>query len=303
MKIRFLSLLALLFPTYFFAQESTQQHAPTADENSLLWEISGKGLAQPSYLFGTIHMINKDDFILTDDTKATFSKSKKVVFEINTEEMFDLGTQFSLLMKSFMENGKRLRDLVSAEDYKLVEAHFDKIGMPLMLLERVKPMILSVFASEDIGSGKMASTDIKSYEIELTQMAKEQKKLIDGLETVDFQMSMFDSIPYDVQAKMLVETLKSEDAGDDQFEKMVELYKNQDLSGMQTMILSEKDGIGKYDELLLVNRNKNWIPKMEKIMPQQPTFFAVGAGHLAGESGVIALLRKEGYTLRPIRSK
>src|SRR5690606_33325289 len=171
MKIRFLSLLALLFPTYFFAQESTQQHAPTADENSLLWEISGKGLAQPSYLFGTIHMINKDDFILTDDTKATFSKSKKVVFEINTEEMFDLGTQFSLLMKSFMENGKRLRDLVSAEDYKLVEAHFDKIGMPLMLLERVKPMILSVFASEDIGSGKMASTDIKSYEIELTQMA------------------------------------------------------------------------------------------------------------------------------------
>lgn len=303
MKIRLFNLLFLFIPGFVFAQESATTFAPTADENSLLWEISGKGLSQPSYLFGTIHMIAKDDYILTDETKAAFSKSKKVIFEINTEEMFDLGTQFSLLMKSFMDNGKRLRDLVNAEDYQLVESHFDKIGMPLMLLERVKPMILSVFAAEDFGSGKQNSGDIKSYEIELTQLAKEQKKLIDGLETVDFQMSMFDSIPYDVQAKMLVETLKSEDTGDDQFEKMVELYKSQNLTAMQEMILSEKDGIGRYDELLLVNRNINWIPKMEKLMPQQSTFFAVGAGHLAGEKGVIALLRKEGYTLKPIKSK
>ena len=133
------------------------------------------------------------------------------------------------------------------------------------------------------------------------QMAKEQEKAIDGLETAEFQMSMFDSIPYKVQADMLVQSLKSSESGDDQFGRMVQLYKDQDLEGMQSMMKSEEEGIGHYEDLLLIQRNKNWIPVMGAMMTTGPTFFAVGAGHLGGEQGVVALLRLEGYTVKPIK--
>jgi uncharacterized protein YbaP (TraB family) len=298
--------LALFLPILGMAQiESTptqKSYAPTAAENSLLWEISGNDLSEPSYLFGTIHMIGKDDFILTDATKDAFEKCNKVVFEINMEEMNDITAMLPLLMKSFMEGGKTLRDILNEEDYKIVSDHFNKIGLPLALLERVKPMFLTVMASEDMGQGGggMEMGNMKSYELELAEMAKVGKKEVGGLETAAYQMSMFDSIPYEVQGEMLVESIKSGSSGADSFDEMVEMYKKQDLFGLQTLIAQDGSLHG-YDDLLLNQRNRNWIAPMEVMMAVQPTFFAVGAGHLAGEQGVISLLRQEGYTVKPVK--
>jgi len=204
------------------------------------------------------------------------------------------------MMNAFMKDGKTLKDLLSDEDYKVVDEHFKKIGMPLFLLERIKPMFLSVFASGDMDMNSMASGDMVSYEMEIMKIAQEADKKIDGLETAEYQMSMFDSIPYQAQADMLVESIKSTESGSDQFDDMVKLYKNQDLQGMSQMLSSDEEGIGEYEDILLAGRNKNWIPIMGEMMESQPTFFAVGAGHLGGEVGVVALLRKEGYKVTPI---
>ena len=84
---------------------------------------------------------------------------------------------------------------------------------------------------------------------------------------------------------------------------MVDIYKKQDLDGMITMISEDEDGIGDFEDVMLNNRNKNWIPVMAEMMKSETVFFAVGAGHLAGESGVIHLLRKEGYKLTPLSQK
>ena len=310
-------LLSLFFITLTFfskAQEteilepsSVESFAPSGAENSLLWEIRGNDLKTSSYLFGTIHMIPEDDYSFDEVAQEAFAKTEKVFFEINTETMTDLTTQFSLLMKSFMDGGVTLKDLVSEEDYKLVETHFKEIGLPLAFLGRLKPMILSVFASQSGSSegGGMDMNSIKSYEMELTEMAQEAKKPIDGLETVQYQMSMFDSIPYKAQAEMLVESIKGEAVTeDDEFGKMVELYKNQDLLGLQELITGSSDDLmTKYERILIVNRNQNWIEPIKENMKKQPTFFAVGAGHLAGEEGVIALLRKEGFDVIPLKKE
>ena len=274
--------------------------APDASENSLLWQIEGKSLTTPSYLFGTIHMIGKDDFYLSDAAKEMIAEAKLVTFEINMEDMNNIGAQLGLMMNAFMKDGKTLKDLLSDEDYKVVDAHFKKIGMPLFLLERIKPMFLSVFASGDLDMNSMSSGEMVSYEMEIMKIAQEGDKEIAGLETAEYQMSMFDSIPYQAQADMLVESIKSTDSGSDQFDEMVKLYKNQDLQGMSKMLSSDEEGIGEYEDILLAGRNRNWIPIMGEMMMDQPTFFAVGAGHLGGEIGVVALLRKEGYKVTAI---
>jgi hypothetical protein len=297
-------LFLLVFSAPMFSQaeveQATERVATAVSENSLLWRISNHGLSAPSYLYGTIHMIAKDDFFLTDSTRAFIERAKQVTFEIDMEDMNDIMTQLSLLMDAMMDNGATLKDFLTEDDYKIVKAHFDKMGLPLMFLERMKPMFLTVFTGMDMSPQAMSSGEMVSYEMEIMKIAQGQSKEIEGLETAKYQMSMFDSIPYQAQADMLVESIKSENAGEEEFAKMVELYKKQDIAGMSAM-MDEDNGIGEYEDLLLVQRNKNWIPVMGKMMAERPTFFAVGAGHLGGKNGVVALLRKEGYTVQPVR--
>lgn len=299
MRYTFAFLAWLLIVTPWLSAQNAAQYAPTAAENALLWEISGAGLSEPSYLFGTIHLISKADFILTDRTTEAFAKTNRVTFEINMEEMNDISKLMPMLMKAFMSNGKTLRDLISKEEYALVKAHFEGIGLPLMLVERIKPMFLSALGSGDM-SQMQANGETVSYEIELMKLAQEQQKQVAGLETMAFQMSVFDSIPYEVQAKMLVESIQAGKDGNEQFEALVALYKAQDLAGLNAMLETD-ESIGQYGDILLAKRNRNWVPVMQDMMREQPTFFAVGAGHLAGEQGVIALLRAEGYTLSPMK--
>ena len=280
------------------AQE-TAGAAPTASENSLLWEISGNGLQAPSYLYGTIHMINRKDFIMSPKTLEAFEKAERVTFEINMEEMNDMAAMMPLMMKAFMKGDTTLEDLLSEADYKTVADHFEKIGLPMMFLNRIKPMFLSALASEDALQLQENPGEVVSYEMEFMEMARKDGKSVSGLETAEYQMSMFDSIPYKAQAEMLVQSINSNDTDDDQFHQMVDLYKAQDLQGLQKMPASD-EGNGKYGDLLLNRRNQNWIPEMEKMMAEKPTFFAVGAGHLSGEEGVIALLRRKGYLLKPV---
>jgi len=314
MKKIFVPFILLLVLITFSCSPKTVQKAVTESistvptEKSLLWKIDGKDLTQPSYLYGTIHMIDKDDFFLTDSTITTFDRMKQVVFEINMEEMSDMSAMMGMIGKIMMDDGTTLKDLLNEEDYKMVSDHFSGLGLPMMMLERIKPMFLSAMVGGDFdftspSPGGGMGENIKSYEVEFMEMATADEKKIKGLETIEYQMSVFDSIPYTDQAAMLVTSIRGGgEEGEDELSKMTEIYKQQDIAGMQQMFKSDVNGIGKYEDIFLKNRNQNWIPIIVKMAMEQPTFFAVGAGHLGGEFGVIRLLRKAGYMVTPVMS-
>lgn len=277
-------------------------------EKSLLWKISGKELTQPSYLYGTIHMINKDDFFMTDSTLAVFDRAKKIVFEIDMSEMSDMSVLMGMMGKVMMNDGSTLSGLLEPDDYKLVSDHFSKMGLPMMMLDRIKPMFLSAMTSGDFDFSNPSPSGmgerIKSYEMEFMEMATEDNKPVAGLETIEYQLSVFDSIPYKEQAEMLVDGIKGGgEGGEDELEKITKFYKEQDIVSMQSMFKSEEGGLGKYEDIFLKNRNQNWIPVIEKMSLEGTIFYAVGAGHLGGKNGVIALLRKAGYTVDAVMSK
>jgi len=279
----------------------SDQYVPLA--NSLLWKISGNGLENPSYLYGTIHMIGGEDFFLPDGTMSALDESEHVVFEIDITQISDMSNVMGLMSKAFMKDDLTIKDLVSEEEYKLIQDHFKKMGLPLIMFQRMKPMFLTVFASGDMSPGDLQSGKIKSYEFEFMEMANNSDKPIGGLETLEFQLSVFDSIPYKAQADMLVESIKLGDTASDSFQEIVEVYKQQNLEEMLSMTMSEDGGLSDYDDLLLGQRNRNWIPQMKTLMSEKQNFFAVGAGHLAGEQGVIHLLRQAGYRVEPFSSR
>ena len=280
--------------------DSSKQDANT--ETALLWKIEGKEI-EPSYLFGTIHMIDKDEYFFTKEMEEALEETDGLVLEIDLEDAMDLGAQMGLLQKAFMRGDTTLQDLLTEEEYNLVKAHFEDMGIPFFLFERVKPMFLTIFASEDMFSGGgLNMDDVKSYELELIEMAKAQEKPVDGLETVEYQMSIFDSIPYHAQADMLVTSISSEAEEEGVMDTLVYYYKKQDLGKLDELLNSDPT-TRQYRTVLLDNRNRNWIPIMQEKMADNSIFFAVGAGHLNGEYGVIKLLEKQGYKLSPIRVK
>lgn len=286
--------------------EAAAGHIPT--EKALLWEISGKDLQKPSYLFGTIHIIKKDDYFFTPTMEKALMSTDGVAFEIDMEDMSDLSKIMGMMSSMYMKDDQTLRDLLNDEDYEKVNAHFKEMGLPLAFLERIKPMFLSMMAGggEDMMGFSMdgeSNSSMVSYEMQLMDMAKKGEKDITGLETMEFQMSLFDSIPYDAQAKMLLASIDAEgqsEEGENQLDMMVRLYKAQDIQGMQNIMSDEPDALGGYEDLLLQKRNHNWIPIMSDMMSEKPVFFAVGAGHLGGEEGVISLLRQAGYTVEAV---
>ena len=269
-------------------------------ENALLWKIEDPNNKEiKSYLFGTIHLIGKNDFILRDEVKTALDNCKSTIFELNMDDMNDMTKMMGIMMKANMNGDSTLKDLISKEDYNLVNDFFSKEGIPLVMFEKMKPMFISSLIMGPMSGNE--KEEMVSYEMELLKIAKEKQKKIDGLETFEYQLGIFDIIPYSLQAKLLVEAVKStkDTTSDNQLVDMIAAYKNQDLQKLQVLMNSDTKELGDYTKLLLDDRNKNWVPII-KTKIAEPTFFAVGAGHLAGENGVISLLRKAGLKVTPV---
>lgn len=290
-------------------QVLVQQDSYQPLEKALLWEITGKGIESPSYLYGTIHIIEAEDFFYPEGTLAALEATNDIYFEIDMDDMNDMSKVMGMMSEIFMDDGQTLKGLLAEDSYKMVKDHFEGLGLPMFMLNKMKPMFLTVFASGDMDFGSMLGGDqtntstTKSYEFEFFELANKMNKEVSGLETIEYQMQIFDKIPYKDQAEMLVESIKATSQGEEgasELEMLTKIYVEQDINAMVNMIDEDPTGMGKYNDVLLVDRNKNWIPIMSQKILEEPTFFAVGAGHLAGEFGVIHLLRKEGFTLKPV---
>ncbi len=284
MKLTITTFWILLF-TFCFSAHS--------QEKSLLWEVTGNGLTKPSYVYGTIHMICPKDYLMTDSTKATFERAEQVYLEL---DMDDPTLMAKMMQTSMLTNGKKLKDYLSADDYAFLDNHFkERTKMSLAMYNGLKP-----FTVMSMVYLTLLDCQPQSFELMFTQMATNAKKELLGLESVEFQMGIFDQIPYEKQAQMLVDIVRKKAESTKEFEKMVALYKTQDLEALVKLMDESDWDYNGYENILLANRNANWIPIMEKAMQAKSSFFAVGAGHLAGEKGVLKLLKKKGYTVKAI---
>jgi uncharacterized protein YbaP (TraB family) len=148
---------------------------------------------------------------------------------------------------------------------------------------------------------KMLGCTPSGYDMFFLHNAQKVKKNIEGLETIEEEFAVVKSMTLKDQAKMLLESIQNTEKSKKQFLELLEKYKKQELDKIAELINSIDSGLDKAQtEAFLLKRNQNWIPRIEKMSAQQSVFYAVGAAHLAGESGIIQLLRKKGYTVKAI---
>jgi len=268
-------------------------NSQTSTDQSLLWEIFGNGLKENSYLFGTIHMICPSDFLMDDRIKNAFEDADELIMEL---DMDDPEMTQKMQQNSLNPEMKNIRSSFSESDANALNEFLTaNYGVGLNQLGILKPfMLMSMITVK-----QLPCEQIESYELFFMNLAKTQNKNVEGLESVEFQMGLFDEIPEEILLKEISKMVTTDDSIKE-FEQMVSAYTAEDIDKLY-QVIAENEMMGNFNELILDNRNKNWIPLMEKNMKENQVFFAVGSGHLGGENGVINLLRNQGYQVKPIR--
>jgi uncharacterized protein YbaP (TraB family) len=281
-------------------------------ESALLWKIEGKKLKKPSYLYGTIHLIPKKDFVITPQMHESIKNSKKLIAELDVSQL--MVSSLKIFQLAPMRNGTKLKDLLTNDEYKEVFDYFSTNSdeakfLGIENLMNWKPLTLESFLYTKIlakSNGTSAAPEpTTSVEMELLEVAQANQLTFGGLETIEDQMAIFDSIPYKKQAKQLLESIRSlknsSVSKEADFEKLLKLYKNQDIDGMHKEFAKDEAMSPSEMAMMLDNRNKRWIPLIERMATTEPIFVAVGAGHLGGYNGLIRLLQKKGYTVTAIK--
>ena len=264
-----------------------------AAPKALLYEISGNKLAKPSYVFGTIHLICAADLKLSDNVQKAVGNSQQVALELDMDSP-TMGEEMRGLL--LLPAGQTLQSCMSKEEYTAVSDYYtNELKMPFARMGTMKPLVLTSLLYP-----KMLDCPVGSYEMSLVEVAKARNMEVVGLETPADQLGLFDKIPCEKQAQILYDMVTNRAQTRQQLVDLLALYQAQDVEGLLKMSMDSKFGMKEYEDQLLTDRNKRWIPLMAQQAASKPTFFAVGAAHLGGPSGVLALLRQQGYQVKPV---
>ena len=261
-------------------------------QSSLLWNISGNGLTSSSYLFGTIHALPQNRLFLPDSTEILLSECNKLVLEVD----MDSPEMMAEFQHGMVMTDSSIEELLSPTDYEIVSKFFlDSLGIPIETVSTVKPLLLSSYILP-----KIIGQSLASYEETFVHMAQNLGKEVVGLETVGEQISYIDKVPLSQQAKMLVEEIVNFKESKLEYGALLAAYEKQNVDDIYTHMLESSHDFKNLEELMLKQRNREWVGRIGKLAEESSCFFAVGSGHLGGSEGLIALLRNVGYTLTPV---
>ena len=293
-----LLLLSAIFAAFLLNVAGANAQAPKAvSDSGLLYEITGKNLKKPSYLFGTIHLICQKDMIPAEKLQSYVDKTGQLMLEINLNDQAEM---LKAAQGMTLAGGKSTKDYLKPEEYaKLDEVFKNYLGVSYDRFQTFKPlMATTVLLMSPKGIGCQA---VPGYDKVLADAATANKMPIIGLETVDAQFAAVDAQPLAAQIEALNKLAADPEKSFADFKKLYQIYLAQNSDELYDLTAAQFKADGTPQDKLLDERNTNWIPIIEKNIAVTPSFIAVGGGHLGGAKGVINQLRERGYKVTPIK--
>jgi hypothetical protein len=267
-----------------------------AQGNSLLWRISGNGMKQSSYLYGTMHSTDRRVFHFADSVLPALETCESFAMEVVMDET----AQQLLLTNIFMSGTTTIRSLLTSSQYDSLQRFAIRhASVNISDFDRMKPLYVAMMLEMMAADDSMINTRDPFLDQYLEKRARQQQKRVTGLETAGEQMTVFDALSYPDQAALLMKTVREFSNDTSGFQTMLQHYLNNDLTGMMAFEndLNIPDSL--YDALITI-RNVKMAARIDTLVRTSSFFIAVGAGHLGGEQGLVSLLRAKNYTVVPV---
>ncbi|MEG1562800.1 MAG: TraB/GumN family protein [Bacteroides sp.] len=274
----------------------------------LLWKVSGNGLNQPSYIMGTHHLspLSIKDSIA--GMKQALADTKQVYGELVMSEMQNPANMQLMQKEMVTATDTTFQSLFTPEEYEMINKYSkENLMFDITTMPKIKPAFLSnnlilIIYLKHVG-GFNPQEQLDTY---FQTQATASGKKVGGLEKIEFQFNLlFNNASLQRQAQLLLCMLNNLDKGIKQMKQLTADYNAQDIDAMYKLSTeiegNQCDPLPGENEAMLDNRNKNWAEKLPAILHEAPTFVAVGALHLAGENGLLNLLKEKGYTIEPVK--
>lgn len=266
---------------------------PAAADGPALWRVEGG--PEPVWLFGTFHLLPPETEWRTPVMEAAFRNSDVLVVEVRLDDTAIADSQKVIKEKAFLKGGKKLRDYLSPEERVTFEMIGNRLGMFPAILDNYRPWYASVLLSVALywEQGFRPEAGVDSV---LEEAAAAAGKPVEQLETASQQLNFLADMPEDAQIAMLKATLQEASSLPKEIRSMLRAWASGDTGAMDTFLNDALREFPQAYDRLLVQRNRNWLPEIEKMIADGKSYFiAVGSAHLVGKDSVVALLREKGY--------
>lgn len=267
--------------------------------NSLIYKIQSQ--KNTVYLLGSIHVLAEEYYPLTRSFSYAYYNSQKIIFEIDPEILFSPGSFAKYEKRYTFQNGKTLETVLSPKTYSLVKQALKAMGADVQKVKQYKPWVLYLTLSGRFDSSVDFRPEL-GIENHFYRMAKDAGKPTGGLETLQDQIDVFNTLPLHIQDALLQESLAITNSQEREkaFLHMVKAWHQGSLQGLEQLVETVKKFPLFYNNLL-VQRNRHWVPQIESFLQEDKNVLViVGAAHLPGEDGLLALLAEKGYRIERI---
>jgi uncharacterized protein YbaP (TraB family) len=281
---------SLLAAAFLFAP---LQAAPQT--RSFSWKATkGTGVV---YLVGSMHLLTKDYYPLAPALDAAFKDSDLLVEEADLGEMLSPQAQLAVVMRGMLPANQSLDQVVSPDTYALVSKRVATLGVPIEPLRRFKPWMIAL-TIEGLEWQKAGFDADLGLDKHFYDRARVDGKMVQGLETTDYQISLFDGMTRVQQDRLLAESLKDADAELANVRQLADAWRSGDAATVERIVLSDLKNDRDLYQSLLVDRNRAWLPIIDALFARRGhAFVVVGAAHLIGPDGLLSLLKAKGYTV------
>jgi uncharacterized protein len=280
--------------------------AKTPNGEAIFWKIEKAGI-KPSYLLGTMHVTDPRVLTMPDGAEAAARRADTIIVE-SDEVLDDKKAAIALMAKpelSMFTDGSTITSRLTAEQVKELEAGLKKRGLALSAVNRMKPWIIASFVALPACELARKAEGTSFLDKRIAQDAANAGKRVVGLETYAEQLAALNDLPMAFHLKSLIETLQLGDKMNDINETMIDLYLKGDIGAIVPMLqaLSPDSSSAKdpdyaaFEQRIILDRNKVMATRAAPTLDHGNVFMAVGALHLPGQDGLVALLRQHGFTV------
>lgn len=276
----------------------TQAATPEAATKTCLWRIQSD--TTTAYLQGSIHLLSEDAYPLPEPIENAFKASEQVVLEMDLSVMTDPDAQIEMMVKGMLPRGESLSDILSPKTMKLAEACAAEVGMQMVAFKHYKPwmfvMALTATRLQQLGFSAQHGIDWHFY-----QRAKDLNKTVIGLETLDEQLALFESMMAGDRDAFVRQSLEDFASIEEELSAIIASWNRGDLTGLEEALLENLRNYPNVHRILIRERNARWMKTLEEVLQSGKTsMIIVGAGHLPGKDGLVSLLRARGYSIEQL---
>lgn len=277
---------------------SSQQALPAREPRGCVWQLRDGDSSV--YLAGSVHLLREKDFPLPAEFDAAYANSSELVFEVDMGVLSSPEAMLTMQRLGTFQQGETLSDFLSEDTCALLQDYFLSRRVPAASFNRLKPgmVFLTISSLEAMRLG--ARPDL-GLETKFYQRSVKDGKPSRGLETIEYQLSRFDELTTEEVEDLLRETLDEIDEMPDLITRMIEAWKAGNTRKLDKLLNEQFGKDDRIRELLLTDRNQNWVPEIEKALAGKANvMFIVGAAHLVGKGSVIDLLQQKGYRVEKV---